>query len=109
VLIYFRGEIFLRDSEERGFGATLRLLREAQSMTQRELAAASGFSYETIRSWEYGRKRPVGITVLKRLIDGLELDDDSAEADQLLGALGQVADLYQQLFAVRSAMRNSIV
>ncbi len=94
--------------ENRTFGKTLKALREEQCMTQRELAVATGFSYETIRSWEYGRKKPINVITLKRLIDGLEFEIESAEADALASALGQdvgFESLFRQLYKVRATMR----
>lgn len=39
-------------------GATIRALRKARGLTQRELAEALGVSETTIRHWEHNRRHP---------------------------------------------------
>jgi transcriptional regulator with XRE-family HTH domain len=68
------------------FNQVLKKLREEQLLTQRELAEAAGFSYETIRSFEYGRRKPRSIVQIRHLIVGLDLDPLSPEADELASA-----------------------
>lgn len=74
----------------RPFNVVLKALREEMMLTQRELAEAAGLSYETIRSFEYGRRKPTKIVQLRQLMAGLGLDPLSPEADELAmsGAFG---------------------
>jgi transcriptional regulator with XRE-family HTH domain len=66
------------------FHELVKQFREAGAITQRELARVSGFSYDTIRSFEYGRRRPRGYPQLFRLVDALGLDTD--EGTRLVSA-----------------------
>jgi len=66
------------------FHELVKHFREAGATTQRELATASGLSYETVRSFEYGRRRPVNYLQAMRLMQALGLD--AAESDQFMAA-----------------------
>jgi transcriptional regulator with XRE-family HTH domain len=66
------------------FHELMKQFREAAATTQRELATISGFSYDTIRSFEYGRRRPRGYPQLFRLAEALGLDTD--EGTRLVAA-----------------------
>jgi predicted ATPase/DNA-binding XRE family transcriptional regulator len=58
------------------FGARLRALREAASLTQEELASRAGLTAKAVSALERGeRKRPYPHTV-RSLADALELDED---------------------------------
>jgi predicted ATPase/DNA-binding XRE family transcriptional regulator len=69
------------------FAAKLRELREARSLTQRELAAAAGVSLDAVSALERGRRtRPQPHTV-RQLTTALQLDDTDRVA--LLSTLGR--------------------
>jgi transcriptional regulator with XRE-family HTH domain len=68
------------------FGKKMRILRERQGMTQKELAQQLGFSRDHVSSLETGRKIPharlvvriadlFGVTTDVLMRDDLELDD----------------------------------
>ena len=89
------------------FGETLKAQRKARWLTQRELATAAGYSYETVRSFEYGRRKPRGMLTIYRL--SLAMGLSSAETDELLSAMAQgqavdFSDLYRQLYKTRSVL-----
>lgn len=72
------------------FAAMLRDLREARSLTQRELAAAAGLSVDAVSALERGRRtRPQPHTV-RALTSALQLRD--ADRVALLSSLGRAAD-----------------
>lgn len=72
------------------FAAMLRDLREARSLTQRELAAAAGLSVDAVSALERGRRtRPQPHTV-RSLTSALQLRD--ADRVALLSTLGRGGD-----------------
>ena len=68
------------------FNVVLKRLREEQCLTQRELAVAAGLSYETIRSFEYGRRHPKRVVLIRHLLAGLDIEPTEPEADDLYSA-----------------------
>ncbi len=68
------------------FGTLLRQLRKRAGMTQRDLAAALGYSDSLISGLEQGKRQPDVETVIQRFLPALGLQDDPALASRLLEA-----------------------
>ena len=66
------------------FGDLLKQLRKRAGMTQRDLAAALGYSDSLISSLEKAQRQPDLETVIQRLIPALGLQDDPRSAAHLL-------------------------
>ncbi len=66
------------------FGTLLKQLRKRAGMTQRDLAAALGYSDSLISSLEKAQRQPDLETVIQRLIPALGLQDDPRSAAHLL-------------------------
>ncbi|MEZ4731588.1 MAG: helix-turn-helix domain-containing protein [Caldilineaceae bacterium] len=66
------------------FGTLLKQLRKRAGMTQRDLAAALGYSDSLISSLEKGQRQPDLDAVQAHFIPALGLEDESALAKQLL-------------------------
>ncbi len=66
------------------FGTLLRQLRKRAGMTQRDLAAALGYSDSLISSLETGQRQPDIEAVIQRFVPALSLQDDPALAAYLL-------------------------
>jgi transcriptional regulator with XRE-family HTH domain len=60
------------------FGELLRRFRKYNDYTQAETAQRLGYSEETIKSWEQGRRFPVREEVA-RLADLMELDEQTVK------------------------------
>ena len=59
-------------------GKTIRKWREEFGISQQELAKYLGFSPSVISDYESGRRKSPGITIVRRIVDGLiELDERS--------------------------------
>ena len=68
------------------FGVLLRQIRKRAGMTQRDLAAALGYSDSLISGLETGQRQPDLETVRQRFLPALGLQDDPALAARLLEA-----------------------
>lgn len=68
------------------FGTLLRQLRKRAGMTQRDLAAALGYSDSLISGLEQGQRQPDVETVSQHFIPALGLQDDPALAARLMEA-----------------------
>lgn len=66
------------------FGALLKQLRKAASLTQRDLAAAVGYSDALISSLETGQRLPDVEAVRQRFVPALGLQNDPATATRLI-------------------------
>ena len=66
------------------FGPLLKQLRKRAGMTQRDLAAALGYSDSLISSLEKGQRRPDLTAVSERFVPALGLQDDPAMATRLV-------------------------
>ena len=65
------------------FGTLLRQLRKRAGMTQRDLAAALGYTDSLISGLETGQRQPDLAAILPRFVPGLGLQDDPAVAQRL--------------------------
>jgi transcriptional regulator with XRE-family HTH domain len=70
---------------------SLRALRTRRGFTQAELAARSGLSLMSVRSYEAGRRRPTA-PALQSIIDAIGLPRE--EANALMATAGYAIDLY---------------
>lgn len=68
------------------FGMLLKQLRKRAGMTQRDLAAALGYSDSLISSLEKGRRLPDIDVVMQRFVPALGLQDDPRTATELIAA-----------------------
>ena len=68
------------------FGTLLKQLRKRAGMTQRDLAAALGYSDSLISSLEKARRQPDLDVVMQHFIPALGLQDDPRTAKKLIAA-----------------------
>ena len=68
------------------FGALLKQLRKRAGMTQRDLAAALGYSDSLVSSLEKAHRQPDLDAVIQRFIPALGLQDDAKTATKLIEA-----------------------
>jgi len=66
------------------FGTLLKQLRKRGGMTQRDLAAALGYSDSLISSLERGQRQPDIQTILRHFVPALGLQNDPATAKMRL-------------------------
>lgn len=75
------------DSGEKspGFGSLLAEIRRSLGLSQRRLAAKSGHDFGGLSRIESGRRTP-HLETMRKLIEGLELDEGDPRRDELLRA-----------------------
>ena len=77
-------------SSDRRFGVLLKQLHKRAGMTQRDLAAALGYSDSLISSRDKAQRQPDLDAVIQRFIPALGLQDDGAMANRLIACAAAV-------------------